>query len=777
MSSLLENIELVLGGHKIPNRLRHDYTEEQHVTSGDLTRLLIERAPRAIPPIVTGLIQDKFVSPYTSFLLPIRELGPEEGIVVKWSEIHFDPSYARETEVWGTGRTFTYTKSENGARMVRRGAAVHVERGFQNTKEGREMWALQIKQLATGIQNTNELDCLLTLLETPMVTANNPAPSYYYYGMNRNSSFQERLETHMKMFGLVNKTPDSRGFASLVANMRTVMGRNGVRPDAMVVPPYMLEFYYSANNDMWHHSSAGPMAVANREGAFEVNDTSGISAHEIQGMKLIDTHVYRSVVGINNTTSDLLTIPQQIGEFYPMEIESVYRDNKSFREYRSQDRDLQIFDEETETFATAHFGDALNNTFRFEDDGSLSENHTINMTDMFVNKDLGKVVKRWGEMEAKYLPLPQIDNVVTSFVYNSGLDIANLNTLIDAFLGSDKTAEKITAIQQQLKGLIDTLSSSMPHIGDDSTVNVLRAFLLGSTDLKKSTTNATNYIFISNTYKDKFANTDRKEEIVESIGRKSAVEKLVMLWFLMQPINLKSMIRMHEHDIYVPVDIILARPYMTYNTSSVIVMKAGAETGETYIGETDFQLGSNPQDKSMTGFFTYYGKAVVRNPKNVIVAPNVFIQNYIRGNNMKYISQQVLENEINSNSGVFQSDQSLLAIMVPVTGRLMEKSWIDIRGSHKNVRNGVLHQSGDYYRNLYRIDDQFIMDPLTEYFDYENRTFRPNTICYLGHIRYGRDFQKSSCNRGHLGPITYDHVNLSRKEGVFAKVSSVGKIQ
>lgn len=46
---------------------------------------------------------------------------------------------------------------------------------------------------------------------------------------------------------------------------------------------------------------------------------------------------------------------------------------------------------------------------------------------------------------------------------------------------------------------------------------------------------------------------------------------------------------------------IYARPYMTYDMSTGVCMKAGADTGETLVGHADFQLGDNVVQKLHVG--------------------------------------------------------------------------------------------------------------------------------------------------------------------------------
>ena len=129
-------LEKVLG--KLPDRVKHDYMGEQSRTHGDLTELLLSRASPVVTDQVTGLLLKTYVSPITTFLMQIRQLGPYESINFKWMEINFDQGLAPQVEVEGLARLYTHNKTRRGARAVRRGVAVKVEEGFFLTPEGRK---------------------------------------------------------------------------------------------------------------------------------------------------------------------------------------------------------------------------------------------------------------------------------------------------------------------------------------------------------------------------------------------------------------------------------------------------------------------------------------------------------------------------------------------------------------------------------------------------------------------------------------------------------------
>lgn len=746
------NLEQVIG--RIPDHIKYDFMENQSRTFGDLTELLLSRATPVITQQVTGLLEKAYVSPYTQFLLPIRRLGPYESINVKWTEVNFNSGLAPQVEVLGVGRYFSHNKSRRGARAVRRGAAVKIEAGFFMTPEGREDWRLQIEQLVTIIQNTNEYDVLLTLLQTPMKKDKHAnqmnGPYNSVYGVNYDLTFEQRFELERDMSFIVNKTPDSRGFMSLVTNLRTVMARNDVAPDAMIVPPYLLGYYFATKDDLWHHQSAGPAVTNNRAMAEEIGGGSGFRSQTFQGLRLVDTYIYRSVKNSRESVCDLLTSPWQIGEYYPMEIDMFHRDKKSFKKYTSKDRNVRIFNEDHSRIAPVYFMEALSNSHRFslkEDrspDGNgelIDEDHAGLVNDMFVNS--GSVCKVWGDMSVNHLSIDTIKKVVITMMNSFSDDEINI---INA--GLLKTPP---ALDDYVK---TKLIKMVPSSGVSNTV-FSPAGLKAAVDVKYITSDAPTQKI---SHKSLFENDSSK------------FEQIATTLFLSGNITLSNIQALTDNDVLPPVDVILTRPWMTFNMSSVIIMKAGSETGETIIGQQDFQMSSNTQDRTLEASHMYYGKAIVRKSRNVIVAPRVFCQSYVSGNNTKFISNKTLTEEIQARSGVFESDESIFALLVPVGGKVHENNWIDIRGSNANVSGKQFHHSNEFYTNLLRLDDLELASPTEEFIDYEDMQFAANTLCWLGHVEYGPKHEFINLNMGHLGPNTYDQCNHSRKEGIFSPV-------
>lgn len=76
---------------------------------------------------------------------------------------------------------------------------------------------------------------------------------------------------------------------------------------------------------------------------------------------------------------------------------------------------------------------------------------------------------------------------------------------------------------------------------------------------------------------------------------------------------------------------VFCRPFRTYNMASAIWMKRGLDTGMTAHGHHDFQLSDDTLRKVHIGHYTFWHKSVVKTPKNVFIAEDIFARGYTGG--------------------------------------------------------------------------------------------------------------------------------------------------
>ena len=658
-SEYLNALETAFG--TLPPSLRTDFLENQARTHGNLSDAILQRISPSITTKISGLLTDQYYSPYTSYLLPYRRRAANDSAVITWNEIHFSEGIATPVQSEGVPRLHTSEKISRGDKMIRRGTAVTIDTEFYQTPEGREMFALQIQQLAAVTQRANEMDVLLALLR-----CKTNARHAWQLGGNFNfnpdsADMRQRIEADIQLFGLVNKTPDSRGLRNVLTRFRTIMERNGVQPDSIVLPPFLLNYYYLNKPDLWEYSRSGDAVGENRALANRTGDPTGVdTTRKMDGLTVVDTHLYRTTTRSQHDPVDMLTAPRQIGEFCVMTSKYITEDDydTSTSKYKVGFRDIRMYDERQDRMEVMTYKEALYNCVIWNDDGSY---RFFEGMGYFMTSVARGTVPKFG-------------------------DLANF----DAIFSSKKGGAAI------------------------------------------------------------------KDE----------------------PITRENAIKYHEEGKYIPFDLLLARPYALYNCSSMIIMKAGEDTGSTYIGWTDFQMTANTMQKMISGSYTFLSKAVVRKDENVTVANDVFIQSYIKGFDLSFINSYEQFSEIANLGGLFDQEGSILCFPLHPGEDIMTQNIIDIRGRHPEIspiqsssamgQNAVrapdeFFSSGSHAASLLKIDDLSTTNISIDQKDYEELMFKANTICAHGNYDVReRGNWRPIRNRGYLGNIVYDGVGQSR---------------
>jgi hypothetical protein len=217
-----------------------------------------------------------------------------------------------------------------------------------------------------------------------------------------------------------------------------------------------------------------------------------------------------------------------------------------------------------------------------------------------------------------------------------------------------------------------------------------------------------------------------------------------------------------DHDLRFPLGFYICRPHMTYRMLYGIKVLRGKEMGMTLMRPGLFEMADDAVTQKHIGTYTYYSKAVVKNPKHVKVARNIFCNGYDGGTGVYPINPD----EYKAASGNF-TGQSVICIatayhdeidgVLSLTGRLTlgEYEQFDL------TENGsTQYLSAKRYNRIYgwqyaRTDDQYETQPYDGL--YERRY--NNVLCHPGHQFYfnrlTQGFTIVSEGKGHFGPYTY----------------------
>ncbi len=226
--------------------------------------------------------------------------------------------------------------------------------------------------------------------------------------------------------------------------------------------------------------------------------------------------------------------------------------------------------------------------------------------------------------------------------------------------------------------------------------------------------------------------------------------------------------------------VLLLRPFQTYNMASAILMKGGLDTGFTAHGHHDFMLTDDVIHKVHIGHYTFYHKSIVKQPKNIILAEDIFAQSYVSGEGTNMF-------EGGDGTGSFKEQlhdgftKDIIAIWIPGGKHPALANPLDITGRYSNqvldARNSTVQDNIDHYPNARKYSDILGFNQLQNYGN-ADEFLAPvrhlNTICFKGHQmsfdKNKKTFSKISINTGHWGPNVYPGCRSVRNgENAFLK--------
>ena len=223
------------------------------------------------------------------------------------------------------------------------------------------------------------------------------------------------------------------------------------------------------------------------------------------------------------------------------------------------------------------------------------------------------------------------------------------------------------------------------------------------------------------------------------------------------------------HDFYVSYDILLLphklllfRPRMTYSMASAILLKGGEELGSTLHGHHDFQLTDDVIHKTHIGHYTFYSKSVVREPKNMYIAQDIYCTGYCGGENTEFIhgdvpgrpyAQQLREQ-------VTHSSASLIAIAVAEDYE--PDACMSILGDLSEHGPGMNGSKAPFSTSSVLREDMLgqvrLYDSTTTQ-GLANEEMLMNGVCFRGAEKVSADghvWTQRQQNTGHWGPQVYD---------------------
>jgi len=233
---------------------------------------------------------------------------------------------------------------------------------------------------------------------------------------------------------------------------------------------------------------------------------------------------------------------------------------------------------------------------------------------------------------------------------------------------------------------------------------------------------------------------------------------------------------------WLPLEIIIARPFIEHLMMSAIMAVSGRDTGATLFGPADMQISANTSVKTIEGHYTCHTKSVITKPENVLVLRDIMCAGYVAGGNTQFFGAKAAEAD-----GGFTSDgivnamtdrlsfaedasgeyESMLAFAVPygssdrrdqvmsLSARLLP--WeVTSNTPHDYFPGGPKHYV--YYSNKYKLNQIHFGEDMraSENMEFISQGSVNNSLCFVGPHRvyspWSSTFFELTPGQGHFGP-------------------------
>lgn len=113
-------------------------------------------------------------------------------------------------------------------------------------------------------------------------------------------------------------------------------------------------------------------------------------------------------------------------------------------------------------------------------------------------------------------------------------------------------------------------------------------------------------------------------------GASTDLKNLAKL-YLMLGVTRGTMMTLADNDILLPMNFLLMRPHQTYRTRTVIKVQMDGGAGYMFYGRANIQVQHEGSTKTGQCHYTNHMGAVIMNPENVYVQPDMMVDGYLGG--------------------------------------------------------------------------------------------------------------------------------------------------
>jgi len=250
-----------------------------------------------------------------------------------------------------------------------------------------------------------------------------------------------------------------------------------------------------------------------------------------------------------------------------------------------------------------------------------------------------------------------------------------------------------------------------------------------------------------------------RDNFAKSYMLNSSLVRMIAQVYLLTPTDYRNFSSLITNNVPFPMNFLIMRPHMEYDTLRIVKMKAGTDTGECIITNTHMHAGQSSDLKKLQFHYNYNIMVAITNNKNIWVEHNAFVDKYNRGGGIKPYSTD--PSIYNVKEDIY-GDGSIIVVALPryendlpdplsITGKF---SYADLNLNNLEENKSNHYSTSPYYNRIFNWSEGSIGEDYDDSnIEYVGKRIGANRILYNGVTRYRTpntgEFTTYSASTGH----------------------------
>lgn len=622
-------------------------------------------------------------------------------------------------------------------RSKRYGLAFYFELDRMMTPEGQQEFGMFTKEIAKRFKQHAAYVAIARFLQ-PHASMQQWYPQY---GTHPQQITEDHIRREVAEFAGAHKA-ETGVFQLIWKYQKAFELYNGMKPDFVMFHSEKQALFKFNNRLLNEYYRGGPDAAGRVNDPDEIANIQGLSFREFP---VFPSQCYNSVHDAENSMNSQ---DVEIGNYFVFRRSAI----QNFPEFRNNVHNyIEIFSENKDGMHRIQEREILENCGRFEEDGTLHHDHDGVQHDMFCHNQ--QRITFFGDMRKEHLSKDFLFTMAETIAKGvSSTDEKELNadaTKHNAFMRictyihrcvGDGTQNAPEFRARLARAIVTAENSTVPN------------FRVTNNDILAYTAPAGAAAGAGVTAAEP-AHSANLVNILSSVNTSGLSKVMVMAAYSIACARIRKEVctNMLTHNIPLPWDYLIVRPFHSLLMSNLIMAKGGKELGETLIGYGHTGIGWKVVNKTGDLHCTQWIGAYIRDYRLRCVVRNVFHELSYGGGGHTFFTDAQYDAHVRNGFHTPGYDRpSLLGMIIPMNSHVKE-DFISLKGY---LNDNVPHyEPHEYYNKRYKFN-QINNNRATIIYENES-TSRTNFICFQGTQRQcgntNGDPGVMTENKGHLG--------------------------